>query len=81
MLKFGISAGICFEWVYGPAVNSLHSLASAGIRAAVGGLLAWMVLEAVRGVWRTVMLLDDQPRRRIVRARSNGNGDNHATTD
>jgi hypothetical protein len=65
MLKFGISAGICFEWVYGPAVNSLHSLGSASIRALLGGLVAWMVLEALQALWRTVMLLDDRPPRRI----------------
>jgi hypothetical protein len=65
MLKFGISAGICFEWVYGPTVNSLQSLGSASIRALLGGLVAWMVLEALQALWRTVMLLDDRPPRRI----------------
>jgi hypothetical protein len=65
MLKFGISAVICFEWVYGPTVNSLQSLGSASIRALLGGLVAWMVLEALQALWRTVMLLDDRPPRRI----------------
>jgi len=65
MLKFGFCAGICFEWVYGPAVNSLHSLGTASIRALMASLLAWMALEAVQAVWRTVMLLDDRPPRKI----------------
>jgi hypothetical protein len=65
MLKFGICAGICFEWAYGPAVNSLRSLESASLRAMIAALLAWMVLEALQAVWRTVMTLDDRPPRRI----------------
>jgi len=65
MLKFGICAGICFEWVYGPPVNSLHSLGSASIRALMAALLAWMALEAAQAVWRTVMTLDDRPPRRM----------------
>jgi len=65
MLKFGICAGISFEWVYGPPVYSLHSLGSASIRALMAGMLAWIALEAVQGLWRVVMLLDDQPPRRI----------------
>ena len=65
MFKFGICAGICFEWVYGPPVNSLHSLGSASIRALMAALLAWIVLEALQAFWRAVMMLDDQPPRRI----------------
>ncbi|HEX4584509.1 MAG TPA: hypothetical protein VH183_06745 [Burkholderiaceae bacterium] len=65
MLKFGICAGICFEWVYGPPANSLHSLGSASIRALMAGLLAWVALEALQAIWRSVMLLDDRPSRRI----------------
>lgn len=63
MLKFALCAGICFEWVYGPPVGSLHSLASASIRALLATLLSWMMLEAARGVWRTVMQLDPRPPR------------------
>jgi len=65
MFKFGICAGISFEWVYGPTVNSLHSLGSASIRALLASLLAWMALETLRAVWRTVMSLDNRPPRRI----------------
>jgi len=65
MLKFGICAGICFEWVNGPAVNSLHSLASASVRALMAAMLAWIALEAMQAVWRAVMMLDDQPSRPI----------------
>ena len=65
MLKFGICAGICFEWVYGPPVNSLHSLGSASVRALMAALLAWVALESLQAVWRAVMMLDDQPPRRI----------------
>jgi len=65
MFKFGICAGISFEWVYGPAVNTLHSLGSASIRALLAGLLAWMALEALQAVWRSVMTLDNRPPRRI----------------
>ena len=71
MLKFGICAGICFEWVFGPAVNSLHALGSASIRALMGSLLAWIVLESLQALWRAVMLLDDQPPRRIDATASN----------
>ncbi len=65
MLKFAIGAGICFEWVHGPALNSLQSLGSASIRAVIAALLSWMVLETLQAVWRTVMLLDNRPPRRI----------------
>ncbi len=65
MFKFGICAGICYEWVYGPVVNSLQSLGSASVRALLGGLLAWMVLEALQAVWRYVMSLDNRPQRRV----------------
>ena len=65
MLKFAIAAGICFEWVRGPALNSLQLLGSASIRAMIAALLAWMVLETLQAVWRTVMLLDNRPPRRI----------------
>ncbi len=65
MLKFGLCAGICYEWVYGPAVNTLNALGSASIRALIASLLVWMVLEAGQAIWRTVMLLDDRPPRKI----------------
>jgi hypothetical protein len=65
MLKFAICAGICFEWVYGPPVDSLRSLGSASIRCLMAALLAWMALEALQAVWRTVMTLDDRPPRRM----------------
>ena len=65
MLKFAICAGICFEWVNGEAVNSLHSLATASVRAWMAAMLAWIALEALQGIWRAVMLLDNQPPRRI----------------
>jgi hypothetical protein len=65
MFKFGICAGICFEWVYGPTVNSLGALGSASIRALMAGLLAWVALEAMQATWRAVMLLDSRPPRRI----------------
>ncbi len=65
MLKFAICAGFCFEWVYGPPVNSLHSLASASVRALMVAMLAWIALEALQAIWRVVMMLDDQPSRRI----------------
>jgi len=65
MLKFGICAGICFEWVYGPAITSLQSLGSASVRALLAALLAWMVLEALQAVWKSIMMLDNRPARRI----------------
>ena len=65
MFKFGICAGICFEWVYGPPVASLNALGSASIRALLAGLLAWMALEALQAIWSAVMLLDDRPPRRL----------------
>jgi hypothetical protein len=65
MLKFGICAGICFEWVCGPPVNSLHALGSASVRALMAAMLAWIALEALQAIWRAVMMLDDQPPRRI----------------
>jgi hypothetical protein len=65
MLKFALCAGICFEWMYGPPVGSWHSLASASIRALLAALLSWMVLEAARAVWRTVMQLDPRPPRQV----------------
>jgi hypothetical protein len=65
MFKFGICAGISFEWVYGPPVNSLHSLGTACLRALMAALLAWIALEAVQAIWRVVMTLDDRPPRRI----------------
>jgi len=65
MFKFGMCAGVSFEWVFGPTVNSLASLGSASIRALLASLLAWMALEALQAVWRTVMTLDNRPPRRI----------------
>jgi hypothetical protein len=65
MLKFAIGAGIAFEWLSGSPVLSLQSLGSASIRALMAAMVAWMVLEAGRALWRTVMMLDDQPSRRI----------------
>ncbi len=65
MLKFGICAGICLEWVCGPSVNSLHSLGSASVRALMAALLAWVALEAAQALWRAVMSLDDRPPSRI----------------
>jgi hypothetical protein len=65
MIKFGVCAGICFEWVSGAPVNSLHSLGSASIRALMAALLAWMALEAAQAVWRVVMMLDSRPPGRI----------------
>jgi hypothetical protein len=65
MFKFGMCAGVSFEWVHGPTVNSLASLGSASIRALLAALLAWMALEALQAVWRTVMTLDNRPPRRI----------------
>jgi len=67
MLKFGICVGICFEWIYGPPVNSLHSLASASVRASMAAMLAWIALETLQAVWRAVMMLDDQPPGRIAK--------------
>jgi hypothetical protein len=61
MLKFGLCAGIAFEWIHGAPVVSLQSLASASIRALMATMLAWAVLEALQAVWRVVMMLDDQP--------------------
>jgi hypothetical protein len=65
MFKFAICAGTCFEWVFGPAVNSPHALGSASVRALMASLLAWIVLESLQALWRAVMMLDDQPPRRI----------------
>jgi hypothetical protein len=65
MLKFGICAGICYEWVYGPEIFSLQSLGSAAVRALLAALLVWMALEALQALWRTVMSLDSRPPRRI----------------
>jgi len=65
MFKFGICVGICFEWVCGAPVNSLHSLGSASIRALLASLLAWIALEVLQAIWRTVMMLDNHPPRRI----------------
>ena len=65
MLKFAICAGICYEWVYGPAVSSLQSVGSASIRALLGALLAWIVLETLQAVWKSIMTLDNRPPRRI----------------
>ena len=65
MLKFAICAGISYEWVYGPQAHSLQSLGSASIRALLVALLAWMGLEALRAVWKSIMTLDDRPPRRI----------------
>ena len=65
MFKFAMCAGICFEWAYGPPVNSLHSLASSSLRALLAALLAWIALEALQAIWRTVMMLDGRPPHRI----------------
>lgn len=65
MLKFAVCAGICFEWVYGPTVQSFQSLGSASVRALLAALLTWIGLEAGNAIWRTVMLLDDRPPRRM----------------
>jgi hypothetical protein len=65
MFKFAICAGICFEWMVGPSVSSLRSLGSASIRALMAALLAWIALEALQAVWRTVMMLDDRAPRRV----------------
>lgn len=58
MLKFALAAGICAEWLYGPAAHSLSALGSAGLRAMMLSLAAWLVLELLRVLWRAVLTLD-----------------------
>jgi hypothetical protein len=65
MLKFAICAGIAFEWIYGAPVISVQSLGSASIRTLMAAMLAWIALEACQAIWRAVMMLDDQPPRRV----------------
>lgn len=60
MFKFAFAAGIVLEWLFGPAVESIAGVGFAALRALTAGLLAWIVLEAVRLLVRAVMLLDDR---------------------
>jgi hypothetical protein len=62
MKKFALAAGIVAEWVLGPSVDSALGLGHAALRAFIATVLAWMVLEALRAVYRTVMSYDDKPR-------------------
>lgn len=62
MFKFALAAGIVFEWLFGPAVESIagFGFGFAALRALMAGLLAWMVLEATYLLVRAVMSLDDR---------------------
>ena len=61
MLKFALAAGIVYEWIAGPGVSSIQSLAAAAIQTLCATLLAWMVLELVRTLFRAAMTLDGRP--------------------
>jgi hypothetical protein len=58
MLKFALIAGICAEWLYGPAADSLAEIGAAGLRALMLTLAAWAGLELVRVLWRAVLTLE-----------------------
>ena len=58
MFKFAFIAGICAEWLYGPAAHSLNALGSAALRALMISLVAWVALELLRVLWRAVLTLD-----------------------
>ncbi len=58
MFKYALVAGICVEWLYGPAVHSLPALGSAAFRALLVTMAAWIALEALRVLWRAVLTLD-----------------------
>ena len=58
MFKFALVAGICAEWLYGPAAHSLAGLGSAGFRALMLSLGAWIAFELARVLWRAVLTLD-----------------------
>jgi hypothetical protein len=58
MFKFALAAGVCAEWLYGPAADSFVGLGSAGFRALMLSLGAWIALELVRVLWRAVLTLD-----------------------
>lgn len=63
MLKFALALGIAFEWIFGPSVHSLPSLAYAALRTLSAILLAWMILEVGRTLFLAAMSLDDSPPR------------------
>lgn len=58
MLKIALAAGIAVEWITGPIVDSLSSIAVSGLRALTFGLLIWLVLEALALVWKAVGSLE-----------------------
>jgi hypothetical protein len=58
MFKFALIAGICVEWLHGPAADSAAELALAGQRALLLTLAAWMGLELLRVLWRAILTLD-----------------------
>jgi hypothetical protein len=60
MLKYAFALAIVAEWVTGPTIASVASLATVSIRAVMATLLAWMVLEGLRAVLRAVQTLDDR---------------------
>jgi len=61
MLKFALALGIVFEWLTGPAVNSLPSFAYEALHALCATLFAWMVLECGRVLFLGAMSLEDRP--------------------
>ncbi len=60
MFKFAFAAGVVFEWLFGPAVESIAGFGFASLRALMAAVLAWIVLETARLLVRAVMLLDDR---------------------
>lgn len=58
MFKLALTAGICAEWLSGPAAHSWLGLGSAGFRALLLTLAAWVGLEVLRVLWRAVLTLD-----------------------
>jgi hypothetical protein len=59
MLKFAFAAGICAEWLLGPAVHSAPAFGFACARGFMYAMLAWIVLEGVRAVGKYVETFDD----------------------
>ncbi|HUN93685.1 MAG TPA: hypothetical protein VMU33_16675 [Burkholderiaceae bacterium] len=59
MFKFAFAAGVVAEWLLGGNVETPQQFAHCALRALMATILAWIVLEALRAVYRTVMSYDD----------------------
>jgi hypothetical protein len=62
MFKFAVALAVVYEWLAGPAVQSVRGLGLLTLHTVCATLLAWMILEGWRTLYLGAMSLDDTRR-------------------